>query len=106
MRMDSPLYGVPVEAIAATCHVHPDTARRWKRQGSAPAAALALIRLLWECDLGGLSAPWRGWIIRQGEMYSPAGDRLTPGLILAGRYHAMRCADLERALATPRQLGF
>jgi hypothetical protein len=106
MLTESPLYGVPVEVIARVCQVHPDTARRWKRQGNAPAGALALIRSLWEHDLGGISEVWAGWIVRQGELVSPQGDCFTPGMVLAGQYHRERSKALERELATPRQLSF
>ena len=106
MLTESPLYGVPVDVIARVCQVHPDTARRWKRQGSAPAGALALIRSLWEHELGGISATWTGWILRDGELVSPQGDRFTPGMVLAGKYHRDRSQALERELAIPRQLSF
>lgn len=100
MLTESPLYGVPVAVIAERCQVHPDTARRWKRTGNAPAGALALIRVLHEQDLGAVDATWTGWRLRRGELVSPGGDRLTPGAVLAGRYHAQRCAELERELRT------
>ncbi len=106
MLTESPLYGVPVDQIARACGVHLDTARRWKRQGSAPDAALRLINLLWSLDLGAVAEPWQGWTLRRGELVSPQGDRLTPGAVLAGRYHRERCRELERELAAPRQLSF
>jgi hypothetical protein len=97
---ESPLYGVPLDVITRACQVHPDTARRWKRQGHAPAGALALIRALWEYELGPVSAPWAGWCLRQGDLVSPQGDRFSPGLVLAGQYHRERARALERELAT------
>ncbi len=98
MLTESPLYGVPVAVIAERCQVHPDTARRWKRQGSAPAPALALIRALHEHDLGAVDGAWAGWTLRRGELVSPAGDRLTPGMVLAGKYYR----EMERERARPR----
>jgi hypothetical protein len=95
---ESPLYGVPVEVIAEKCGVHPDTARRWKRTGNVPPAAVIAIRALYEHDLGAISGPWAGWSVRGGELVSPQGDRFTPGLVLAGKYHRQRCAELERAV--------
>lgn len=106
MLTESPLYGVPVDVIAKVCQVHPDTARRWKRHGNPPAGALALLRVLWEHELGAVSAPWTGWILRHGDLVSPAGDCFTPGMVLAGKYHRDRSAALERELAIPRQLSF
>lgn len=96
MLTESPLYGVPVEVIADACGVHLDTARRWKRQGTAPEAALRLIRLLHDNDLGAISGDWTGWHLRRGELVSPAGDRFAPGTVLAGRYHRERCKEFER----------
>jgi hypothetical protein len=95
---ESPLYGVPLEVIAATCQVHLDTARRWKRQGHAPARALALIRLLHEHDLGATSEAWAGWVMREGDLVSPEGDRFTPGMVRAGKYHRQRARELDREL--------
>ncbi len=98
MLTESPLYGVPVAVIAEKCNVHPDTARRWKRTGNVPAAAVVAIRALYECDLGALDRAWAGWILRRGELVSPAGDRLTPGMVLAGKYYR----ELERERTGPR----
>lgn len=106
MLTESPLYGVPVDVISTACGVHPDTARRWKRQGNAPAGALALIRALWNYELGPVSAPWDGWCLRQGDLVSPQGDRFSPEMLLAARYYREMIRELERALAVPRQLSF
>lgn len=105
MLQESPLYGVPVEVIADLCGVHLDTARRWKRHGTAPAPALALIKLKWECDLGAVAAAWAGWTVRHGELVSPAGDRFTPGLVLAGRYYReqSRAQDAARRRSETEQ---
>lgn len=106
MLTESPLYGVPVAVIAERCQVHPDTARRWKRTGHAPAPALALIRALHDFDLGALGPAWAGWCVRGGDLVSPAGERFTPGMVLAGKYHKQRADLLARELATPKQLSF
>lgn len=106
MLTESPLYGVPVAVIAETCQVHPDTARRWKRQGSAPAPALALIRALYNHDLGAISPVWVGWSIVKGNLVSPQGDKFAPGVVLAGKYHRQRAADMELEIAQPKQLSF
>lgn len=100
MLTESPLYGVPLDVITKACQVHPDTARRWKRQGHAPAGALALIRALYEHELGSVSPPWEGWCLRKGDLVSPSGDRFSPGTVLAGKYHRERARSLERELAT------
>lgn len=104
MLKESPLYGVPVAVIAERCQVHPDTARRWKRTGNAPAPALALLRVLHDYDLGAIAPAWTGWCVRGGDLVSPEGDRFTPGMVRAGQYHRQRASDLERELRTPRQL--
>lgn len=96
MLTESPLYGVPVAVIAERCEVHPDTARRWKRQGNAPAPALALIRALHDFDLGALGAAWTGWSIRAGDLVSPAGERFSPALVLAGKYYREMARDQDR----------
>jgi hypothetical protein len=96
MLTESPLYGVPLAVIVEKCGVHPDTARRWKRTGNVPAAPLALIRALYEHDLGAIDRQWAGWSLRHGELVSPAGERLTPGAVLAGRYHAEMVRELNK----------
>ena len=87
MGAESPLWGIPVAEIARVCQVHPDTARRWKRQGTAPRAALSLLKTLFERYLGDTSEPWAGWRLSHGELVSPQGDRFTPGMVLAGKYY-------------------
>lgn len=104
MLTESPLYGVPVAEIARVCMVHVDTARRWKRTGIVPAAATVAIRALYEQDLGALDAAWQGWSLRGGELVSPAGDRLTPGQVLSGKYY--REMERERAKDRPRGADF
>lgn len=101
MLTESPLYGVPAAVIAERCQVHPDTARRWKRQGYAPAPALALIGALHQHDLGAIAPAWAGWVLRDGDLVSPEGDRFTPGMVRAGKYHRQRAAELERAHPRP-----
>jgi hypothetical protein len=104
MLMESPLFGVPVAEIARACDVHPDTARRWKRTGNVPAAALRLIRALWEYDLGGVSGVWEGWRLVRGELVSPEGESFSPAAVRAGRYHRDFAQEAARRLAEPRQL--
>ena len=104
MLKESPLYGVPIETIARACGVHVDTARRWKRNGCAPETAMRLVRLLCDADLGTVSQRWCGWYLRHDELVSAQGDRFTPGIILASKYHRQRAAELERELQQPRQL--
>lgn len=106
MLKESPLYGVPVAVIAERCAVHPDTARRWKRTGNLPIGAQRLLAAVHDHDLGSISPPWAGWCIRDGDLVAPNGERFTPGLVMAGKYHKQRAADLERELRTPRQLSF
>jgi hypothetical protein len=96
MLTESPLYGVPVETIAAKCGVHPDTARRWKRTGNVPPTAVIAIRALFEHDLGAISGDWTGWSVRGDELISPEGDRFTPGMVRASAYHRQRCQEMDR----------
>lgn len=105
MLTESPLYGVPVEVIAAKCQVHPDTARRWKRTGHVPAAAVVAIRALHEHDLGVISEAWAGWSVRGDALVSPAGERFTPGAVLAGKYHAAMVRELQKGKPKPIDFG-
>ncbi len=104
MLEQSPLYGVPLEEIVRACGVHPDTARRWKRQGAAPESALRLIRALWSFDLGALGEPWAGWTLAREDLISPEGDRFTPALVRSGAYYRELAREQARELKRPRQL--
>lgn len=96
MLTESPLYGVPVAVIAERCQVHPDTARRWKRQGHAPEGALTLIRALYNHDIGAIAPAWAGWSVIKGDLVSPQGDRFSPGMVLAGKYYREMARDGDR----------
>jgi hypothetical protein len=73
------LYGIPAEWIAKVCGCHITTARRWKRGEEPPLAALTIIRLMSTGDLGWLDEAWRGWRIRDGQLFSPDDVPHTPG---------------------------
>jgi hypothetical protein len=102
---ESPLYGVPVEQIAQVCGVHKDTARRWKRTGNVPPAAVVAIRALFEHDLGAISKAWTGWSVRGEELISPEGNRFTPGMVRASSYHRQRCQEMDRGKPKPLDFG-
>jgi excisionase family DNA binding protein len=48
---------VTVEQIAAICHAHPETVRRWLRDGRVPSVKIGLRRLVHRTDLNRLLDP-------------------------------------------------
>jgi Phage protein len=73
-------YGIPAGEIARRCRVDVATARRWKRGARCPPATSLMI--LAE-DLGCFDPAWKGWRIRDGQLLSPEGWRVSPGDVLA-----------------------
>ncbi len=50
----------------------------WKVAGPVPEPYSTRAALHLNSDLGAISADWRGWSIRRGELVSPEGLRLIP----------------------------
>ena len=74
------LCGIRAEDIARRCGVNVATARRWKRGASQMSKAAAMIL---SGDLGIFDPPWRGWVLRRGNLISPEGWQATPGDVLS-----------------------
>jgi hypothetical protein len=98
-----PTYGLSVTLLAALASVHPDTARRWKREKRIPPPYDFLVQLRNRCDIGSLSEPWFGWVLRKGLLVSPEGTGVTPGQVRAIPIQLQLIRALERERATPLQ---
>ena len=83
-----PWHGLAPEALAELLGVHVTTARRWRRTGEAPAAVLRALAVLRFGRLGPIDPAWSGWILRDGELWSPENEPYTPGMVRAGPLHA------------------
>lgn len=67
-----------VDQVAELLHVHPKTVSKWERGlHRIPYPAYKLLRVLRRYELP--EACWDGWEARSGALWSPAGQRFTPG---------------------------
>lgn len=96
-------YGLPVLALAEAAGVSVDTARRWKREGRIPRSAARWVELFLAGELGRLAHPWRGFILRGDQLWTPYGFFLRPGEIAAFPYRFAQIRALEIERATPFQ---
>lgn len=85
-------YGYPPKLIARWCGVSVATARRWKRSGRAPHAALRLFRAY--RDQRVLDEHWVGWTVHQGVLTDPEGNVTTQGQLRAYSLVMQLAADL------------
>lgn len=98
------LAGLAAVAIATSCRVSLDTARRWKRRGRCPQGMQRLLELTLEGELGAVAAAFAGWRLdaRHGELVSPEGWCFTAGEIRAIPFRYGQIRGLQRQV---RQLG-
>lgn len=88
---------LPVAEITRLTGAHASTVRRWKR-GRLPRVIERCLALLQLGELGSLSPIWSGWRIRGELLYSPEGDRFTPGDVRASRVDREQVRELRRQL--------
>lgn len=103
--MDVPdlLYGLSAEFIAQVARVSLHTARRWKQRGRVPSPARALLELRSFGDLGVVDSAWRGFVLRQGHLWTPHGFSVRPGELSALPYRFAQLAALEHERTEPHQ---
>ena len=97
------LYGISSGLIARLTGAHIDTARRWKRTGTMPAAIAALLELRLEGELGLVDQLWRGFRLAGGQLWTPEGAPITPGDIRAIPFRRLQLDALQRRALEPRQ---
>jgi hypothetical protein len=79
---------------AALCGVHRTTALRWKHgKVRAPASAVAVLYSALTSNNPG--PQWQGWKLSGEFFISPAGDKFTPGDILAGPWERAALASAQ-----------
>lgn len=59
--------------LSTLAHVSARTAQRWIAADSAPAAVVALLKLVIDGDLALIDASFAGWLLRNGRLRSPCG---------------------------------
>ena len=94
------LRGWSADKLAAYFDSHVTTARRWLRERSAPPMVIQCLRYL-QGRLGGISKDWAGWYLdsSDGLLYSPEGDKFTPGAVRAGPRYAEAARSYAGQLA-------
>ena len=96
-----PLWGMSAEELAQLTDSRVTTARRWIRARSAPSMVIRCLSFLRDGDLGAISPQWAGWKLsmRDGLLYSPEGEKYTPGAVRAGPLYAETAGLLRGQLA-------
>ncbi len=85
----------PADYLARAAKVEVSSARRWKRKGRAPAAIVAYLNLIHDCEIGDLAPEWWGWFIRDGKLMNTDGHAYAPGEVWAIGLLHQRIAALE-----------
>lgn len=79
-------------------NVHRTTIKRWlKGQVKIPGHQHQVIRMLLG-DLPGTAGQWHGWGFRDGELYSPGGDRFCAGDVISLIYLRQQLHAREQEL--------
>jgi hypothetical protein len=104
VSQEFPTPDVSAEHLAQACGISVRTARRYKASGSMPFALAVLWAVLGEGDLGAVCPQWRGWTLRDGQLFAPEGYGFRPGEVRAIPIRNQQLAHLEREMTQPRQL--
>jgi len=97
------LYGISAELLTEIANVPIEKARRWKRAGKVPARVQAIVQLRLSTDLGVLDPASRGYVIRNGLLWTPENDSLTPAQIRAAPWWRGLAKIYEEKLKQPQQ---
>lgn len=101
--MDCDFDGWSSKAVSDALGIHPDTGRRWKRQGRVPSHRAAAIKLALQGDLGSIDDTWHGFVLRQGRIWTPENQPVMPGELRAIPYRRELIDELRRQLQQPQQ---
>lgn len=86
-----------IKQIAELCQVDLTTARRWKRRAICPPRhALEFLAAKVNGDLSFLDPAWRGWVLRDGHLWSPENWCISMSGVLASRLHEAQLAAWRR----------
>jgi hypothetical protein len=91
-------------AVAAALGLPLRTVRRYKAAGTLPFPWAVVWAVKGLGDLGAVDPAFRGWIVRQGQIFAPEGYGFTPGELSAIPIRTQQLRALERERAEPRQL--
>lgn len=96
---------VSAEHLARGLGISVRQARRYKAAGHMPALYGIAWALAIDGDIGAVFPAWRGWRLRDGQLWAPEGYGFRPGEIAAIPLRAQQIAHLSRELQEPRQLA-
>jgi hypothetical protein len=99
------LDGLSAEVIARITGVDITTARRWKRGQPLPETARRLLQIITKGDLGEIDAAWRGWSIRDGELWTEQYSRhsFKPAQVMALPFILAQNTSLQARLHSTYQ---
>lgn len=84
--------------VCELCKVHRTTVTRWVN-GTVTPPASALLVLQLECSGQRPGPEWQGWRMHGEFLYSPAGDKFTPGDVLAAPWQVAANESLRAQVA-------
>ncbi len=96
-----PFGEMSAQSIATLMHVSVVTARRWRRERSAPEPMRILARLVLWGELGLIAPAWQEWRLIHGELHSPYYGR--PFTVADMEYYS---ALTGRAISLERRVQF
>jgi len=84
---------IPIRHLVEICHIDITTARRWRRGSNLPPPyVLDFVNAKLWGDMSFLDPAWRGWVLRDGHLYSPESWRISMSDVLASRLHEAQLA--------------
>lgn len=104
MPATAPTPDVSAEHLARGLGISLRTARRYKAAGEMPAVYALAWAIAVDGDLGAVFPTWRGWSMRDGQLWAPEGYGFHPGEVRAIPLRAQQIAHMTRELSEPRQL--
>jgi hypothetical protein len=96
---------VSAEHLAQGLGISVRQARRFKAAGKMPALYAMAWALAVEGDLGAAFPAWRGWAMRDGQLFAPEGYGFRPGEVRAIPMRAAQLRELEHVAREPRQFA-
>ena len=98
------LHGISDKQIAEWVKVTDRTARRWKAGEEPPYAALLVIELRQNGDLGIIDPAWDGWYLRDGKIYGPTDESgFAPGDVISIHWLRQIISSYQADQRLPRQ---
>jgi hypothetical protein len=91
-----PLYGISPLLLASKFKLDVHDAKRWKSRLRRKVDDAAAIAALVNSDLGAFDAEWRGFVVRDGAIWTPENVPVSPGEVRSVPHVHSQLAELGR----------